>query len=67
MQVMVNEVQNKLSGQIIYGDEWTLYYPGARGELQKMIEEVAQVHSSDINVYDQQGYPQQEDASPGLL
>jgi signal transduction histidine kinase len=55
MQVMVNEVQNKLSGQIIYGDEWTLYYPGARGELQKMIEEVAQVHSTDINVYDLNG------------
>jgi signal transduction histidine kinase len=52
MQVMVNEVQNKLSGQIIYGDEWKFYYPGARGELQKMIEEVAQVHSTDINVYD---------------
>lgn len=55
MQIMVNEVQNKMSGQIIYGDEWTLYYPGARGELQKMIEEVAQVHSTDINVYDLNG------------
>ncbi|HEY4209580.1 MAG TPA: histidine kinase dimerization/phospho-acceptor domain-containing protein, partial [Puia sp.] len=52
MQVMVNEVQNKLSGQIIYGDEWKFYYPGARAELQKMIEEVAQVHSTDVNVYD---------------
>jgi len=55
MQVMVNEVQVKLSGQIMYGNEWTFYYPGARGELQKMIEEVAQVHSSDINVYDLDG------------
>jgi len=55
MQVMVSEVQNKLSGQVIYGDEWKLYYPGAMGELQKMIEEVAQVHSTDINVYDLNG------------
>lgn len=55
MQVMVSEVQNKLSGQIIYGDEWKLYYPGAMSELQKMIEEVAQVHSTDINVYDVNG------------
>ena len=55
MQVMVSEVQNKLSGQLIYGDEWKLYYPGAMGELQKMIEEVAQVHSTDINVYDLNG------------
>jgi len=55
MQVMVSEVQNKLSGQVIYGDEWKLYYPGAMSELQKMIEEVAQVHSTDINVYDLNG------------
>ncbi len=55
MQIMLNEVQSKLSGQVIYGGEWTLYYPGARGELQRMIEDVAQVHSSDINVYDLTG------------
>jgi two-component system, NtrC family, nitrogen regulation sensor histidine kinase NtrY len=55
IQVMVSEVQNKLSGQIIYGEEWKLYYPGARAEMQKMIEEVAQVHATDINVYDLDG------------
>ena len=55
MQVMVSEVQNKLAGQVIYGDEWKLYYPGAMSELQKMIEEVAQVHGTDINVYDLNG------------
>jgi hypothetical protein len=55
MQIMVNEVQAKLSGQIMYGVAWTFFYPGARGELQKMIEDVAQVHSSDINVYDLDG------------
>ena len=55
MQVMVSEVQNKLAGQVIYGDEWKLYYPGAMNELQKMIEQVAQVHSTDINVYDLNG------------
>ena len=55
MQVMVSEVQNKLSGQVVYGEEWKLYYPGARNELQKTIEEVAQVHSTDINIYDVNG------------
>ena len=32
-----------------------LYYPGAQEELQKMIEEVAQVHGTDINLYDLDG------------
>jgi two-component system, NtrC family, nitrogen regulation sensor histidine kinase NtrY len=56
MQVMVSEVQSKLSGRIVYGtEEWRLYYPGTRNELQKMIEGVAQVHSTDINIYDLEG------------
>ena len=56
MQIMVSEVQSKLSGQVVYGDQhWKLYYPGTKGELQKMIEEIAQVHSTDINIYDLEG------------
>ncbi|HEY4062996.1 MAG TPA: HAMP domain-containing sensor histidine kinase [Puia sp.] len=56
MQIMVSEVQSKLTGQVTYGgEEWKLYYPGTKGELQKTIEEVAQVHSTDINIYDLEG------------
>jgi len=55
IQVMVSEVQDKLSGQAIYGEEWKLYFPGARGELQKKVEDVAQIHGTDINLYDLNG------------
>jgi signal transduction histidine kinase len=56
MQVMVSEVQSKLTGQVAYGaEEWKLYFPGTKGELQKTIEEVAQVHSTDVNIYDLDG------------
>lgn len=55
MQIMVSEVQNKLSGQGIYGEDWKLYFPGSKGELQKMIEEIAQIHGADINIYDLNG------------
>ncbi len=55
MQVMVSEVQSKLSGPGSYGQEGRLYYQGSRNELQKLIEEIAQVHSTDINIYDLDG------------
>ncbi|HXB92713.1 MAG TPA: hypothetical protein VNU72_10500, partial [Puia sp.] len=40
MQILVSEVQSKLAAQLAYGD------------LQKMINQVAQVHGTDINIYD---------------
>src|SRR5258708_3139590 len=54
MQIMVNEVQSKLNDQ---GGtyEGKLYYQGSRSQLQKLIEDVAQTHASDINVYDLDG------------
>lgn len=55
MQIMVSEVQSKLAGKVNSGQEWRLYYPDSKRELQHMIEEVAQVHSTDINLYDLNG------------
>jgi nitrogen fixation/metabolism regulation signal transduction histidine kinase len=55
MQIMVSEVQEKLPSEVIYGDEWKLYFSGAKWQLQKMIEDVAQIHSTDINLYDLDG------------
>jgi two-component system nitrogen regulation sensor histidine kinase NtrY len=55
MQVVVSEVQSKLGGQMIFSDAWRLYDPMGKIELQNMIEDVAQVHGTDINVYDLEG------------
>jgi signal transduction histidine kinase len=54
MQIMVSEVQSKLSDQ---GGtyEGKLYYQGSRGQLQKLIEEIAQTHATDMNIYDLEG------------
>lgn len=54
MQVMVNEVQSKLSRQV-GGEGERPFYQGSRTELQKLIEEIAQTHASDINIYDLDG------------
>jgi signal transduction histidine kinase len=55
MQVMVSEVQSKLSAPGGYSLERRLYYQGFRSELQGLIEEIAQVHGTDINIYDLDG------------
>lgn len=55
MQVVVSEVQNKLGGQMIFSEAWRLYDPQGKTELQNMIEDVAQVHGTDINLYDLDG------------
>jgi two-component system nitrogen regulation sensor histidine kinase NtrY len=51
MQVMVSEVQSKLSETGGYGDGGRLYNRGSRSDLQKLIEQIAEVHSTDINIY----------------
>lgn len=55
MQVMVSEVQSKLSAPGGYSLDPRLYYQGSRAELQGLIEEIAQVHGTDINIYDLDG------------
>ena len=55
MQIMVSEVQSKLNGQVIFSDAGRLYDGGSRAELQSMVEEIAQVHGTDINLYDLDG------------
>ena len=54
MESMVSEVQSKLSAD---GDDQAgqLYYQGSTTELQRQVEEIAQVHATDINIYDLQG------------
>ena len=55
MIVMVSEVQSKLSAPGGYSLDGRLYYQGSQTELQGLIEEIAQVHGTDINIYDLDG------------
>jgi len=54
MQIMVSEVQGKLSDQ---GETspGKLTYQGSRAQLQKLVEDIAQTHAADINIYDLDG------------
>ncbi|HXB96166.1 MAG TPA: HAMP domain-containing sensor histidine kinase, partial [Puia sp.] len=55
MQVMVSEVQSKLSVRNAADAESQLYARSSRAELQKMLEDIARVHSTFINIYDLDG------------
>ena len=48
-------MQSKLSAPGGYNLDGRLYYQGSRTELQGLIEEIAQVHGTDINIYDLYG------------
>jgi len=54
MQVMVSEVQGKL-GEQGETSPGKLTYQGSRSQLQKLIEDIAQTHAADINIYDLDG------------
>ena len=55
MQVMVTEVQSKLLIRGSVGEGGQLYAHGSRSDLQKLIEDIARVHSTFINIYDLDG------------
>ncbi len=55
MQVIISEVQGKLSGPNASGESGRMLYQNSKRELQALIEDVAQTHSTDINIYDLDG------------
>jgi nitrogen fixation/metabolism regulation signal transduction histidine kinase len=55
MQSMVSEVQSKLSIDGDNNEVGQLYSQVSKTELQREIEEIAQVHATDINIYDLEG------------
>ncbi|HEY1870203.1 MAG TPA: HAMP domain-containing sensor histidine kinase, partial [Chitinophagaceae bacterium] len=55
MIVMVNEMKKRISDRSIFDDVTKIYEPGSNNELKKLINEVADIHNVDVNVYDLQG------------
>ncbi|GGB01175.1 sensor histidine kinase [Puia dinghuensis] len=54
MQTMVSEMQSKLAGQV-GGEGERPFYQGSRTVLQRLTEDLAQTHGTDINIYDLDG------------
>lgn len=52
MRVMVNELQNKLTDHSIFDDVLMFNDSIANYDLQQLVEEVAEIHNADVNIYD---------------
>jgi two-component system, NtrC family, nitrogen regulation sensor histidine kinase NtrY len=55
IQIMTNELQNKIKDHSVFNDNVKLYETGSNQELEQLINEVADIHDADINLYDLNG------------
>ena len=55
IQIMEREVQNKLLRHNTFNDGVMLYEPGFSDEVESVMKEVAEVHGTDVNLYDTAG------------
>ncbi len=55
MEIMVNEMEKKLDRRQVFDDQLAIYDSVANQEVQKLVNEVAEIHNVDVNVYDTSG------------
>ena len=55
MQITVKEMEKKLDKQRVFDDQLAIYDSVANLEVQKLVNEVAEIHNVDVNVYDTSG------------
>jgi hypothetical protein len=55
MKIMVNEMEKKLSDHNTFDDVVKLYDSVSNFQLQDLVNEVADIHGVDVNVYDLEG------------
>ena len=55
MKIMVKEMQKKLSDQSTFDDVVKIYDSVSNTGLQKLVDEVSDIHGVDVNVYDLNG------------
>ncbi len=55
VQIMVNEMQKELSDHSTFDDVVKIYDSISNDNLQKLVNDVAEIHLVDVNVYDLEG------------
>jgi two-component system nitrogen regulation sensor histidine kinase NtrY len=55
IQIMVNEVQNKLADHNSFNDEILLFETGASEEVEQLMQDISEIHGTDVNLYDTAG------------
>ncbi|MDP9230864.1 MAG: HAMP domain-containing histidine kinase, partial [Bacteroidota bacterium] len=55
MRILVNEMQKKLADQSVFDDVIKIFDSVSNNDVQKLVDEVADIHDVDVNVYDLDG------------
>jgi nitrogen fixation/metabolism regulation signal transduction histidine kinase len=55
MNVMANEMKKRIADFSVFDDVAKIYDPGSNGGLKKLVNEVANIHNVDVNIYDLDG------------
>jgi two-component system, NtrC family, nitrogen regulation sensor histidine kinase NtrY len=55
MKIMVKEMEKKLADHRLFDDEIKFYDSLSNLDLQKLVDEVSDIHGVDVNVYDLEG------------
>lgn len=55
IQIMVNEVQNQIADYRSFNDGIILFETGANQEVEQLMQEISEIHGTDVNLYDTSG------------
>jgi len=55
MQIMVNQVQKRVQEHNIFNDGVSIFETGVNSELEKLMEDISEIHGTDVNLYDTEG------------
>ncbi|HKP32649.1 MAG TPA: HAMP domain-containing sensor histidine kinase, partial [Chitinophagaceae bacterium] len=55
IQIMTREIQTKIRNHSVFDDVLKLYETGSDSELKALVDNVAEIHGADINLYDLTG------------
>src|SRR6185436_14783273 len=55
MQIMVNQVQKRIQEHNIFNDGVSIFETGVNTELEKLMEDISEIHGTDVNLYDTEG------------
>ncbi len=55
IQIMVNEVQNQLDDHTSFNNGILLFETGANQEVEELMQEISEIHGTDVNLYDTSG------------
>ena len=55
IRIMANDIQNKIRGKSEFNEMINAYKSGSDNQLEKLLNDVAEIHGTEVNLYDLEG------------